>query len=607
MAVSNPNHKGDKGTQRFSFVTLRDPSWLILAVILLAGLLTFNQYGESWDDRSLQKYAAKSINAYVTFPQEGKVNITPEDLGYYGPAYVMAVDLLSHALGFLPFPLPDLRHLIYFLTYFAGVLAFHSLAKRWLSDLPAIGATVLYATQPLLWGHAFINPKDTPFLSLFLISLALGFNFFDKLPVESSPRPSRIQLLLTALWVGSVFSLFIFTESFHNLITSLVHSAHDGNTNLISLIASDILTAKPEIYIQKYFVLFLRTRALFFLLFTCLLVYLYRKHLHHFAFILYPSLLLGFTTSTRILGPFAGLIVTYYALRTKGKRAIPSLIAYALLSLIFTYLTWPYLWTNPVGHFISSFKEMSLYPWTGAVLFNGATYPITNLPTSYLPVLLAIQLTEPVWALSLIGWLVSVFGAGLRQKRGVIELSVLWFILPLTAFIVTQTALYDNFRQILFLLPPIFLMAGVAFEAVKQVKWQAVLVGLCLIPNLIGIVSLHPYEYIYYNRFIGGVDGAADRFELDYWGISYREAAEYVNQVAPPNATVWLEGPAALFQLYAREDLKTYSTNEVERADHYDYVVATTRYNLDETAYPDAEIIYEIKRGDAVLTVIKKP
>ncbi len=141
---------------------------------MLAGLLTFNQYGESWDDLSLQKYAAKSINAYVTFPQQGKVNIEREDLGYYGPAYVMAVDLLSVALDFLPFSLPDLRHLIYFLTYFAGILAFHSLAKRWLSNLPALGATVLYATQPLLWGHAFINPKDTPFLSLFLISLALG-------------------------------------------------------------------------------------------------------------------------------------------------------------------------------------------------------------------------------------------------------------------------------------------------------------------------------------------------------------------------------------------------------------------------------------------------
>ncbi|CAG0951163.1 hypothetical protein ANAEL_00077 [Anaerolineales bacterium] len=580
-------------------------STIILASILLAGLLTFNQYGESWDDRSLQKYAAKSINAYITFPQQGKVNITPEDLGYYGPAYVMAVDLLSRALDFLPFPLPDLRHLVYFLTYFAGILAFHSLAKRWLSDLPALGATILYATQPLLWGHAFINPKDTPFLSLFLISLALGFNYFDKLPVESGPRPKRIQLLLTALWVGSVFSLFIFTESFYNLISNLIHSAHDGNANIFSLIASDILTAKPEIYIQKYFILFLRARATYYLLFTIYLLYLYRQRLPSALLILPSAFLLGFTTSTRILGPFAGILVAYYALRTKGKRAISSLIAYAILSLIFTYLTWPYLWMNPIGQFIESFKEMSLYPWTGVVLFNGANYQLTNLPTSYLPLLLAIQLTEPIWALSLTGWLVSIFGA--NNKRGLVELSVLWFVLPLTAFIVMRTALYDNFRQILFILPPIFLMAGVAFEAVKQVKWQAVLIGLCLVPNLLGIVALHPYEYIYYNRFIGGVDGAAGRFELDYWGISYREAAEYVNQVAPPNSTIWLEGPAALFQLYSREDLKTYSTNEAERADYYDYVVATTRYNLDETAYPGAEVIYEIKRGNAVLTVIKKP
>jgi hypothetical protein len=580
-------------------------STIVLASILLAGLLTFNQYGDSWDDRSLQKYAAKSLNAYITFPQQGKVNIERADLGYYGPSYVMTVALLADALDFLPLSNPDLRHLIYFLTYFAGVLAFHSLAKRWLNDLPALGATVLYATQPLLWGHAFINPKDTPFLSLFLISLALGFNFFDKLPIESRPRPSRIQLLLTALWVGSVFSLFIFTESFYSLITSLVFSAHSGNANIISLIASDILTVNPEVYIQKYFILFLRARTFYFLLFTSYLLYLYRKNLHPSSFILLPSFFLGFTTSTRILGPFAGVIVAYYALRTKGKRAIPSLIAYALLSLIFTYLTWPYLWTNPVGHFIESFKEMSLYPWTGAVLFNGTNYSITQLPISYLPVLLAIQLTEPVWILSLAGWLVSAFGA--NKKRGLIELSLLWFVLPLTAFIILRIALYDNFRQILFILPPILLMAGVAFEAVKNVKWQAALIGLCLIPNLIGIVSLHPYEYIYYNRFIGGVDGAVGRFELDYWVTSYREAAEYVNSVASPNASIWVEGPANLFTPFIREDLKIYSPNEAERAEIYEYVVAATRYNFDKISYPEAEIVHQIQRGDAVLTVIKKP
>jgi len=109
------------------------------------------------------------------------------------------------------------------------------------------------------------------------------------------------------------------------------------------------------------------------------------------------------------------------------------------------------------------------------------------------------------------------------------------------------------------------------------------------------------------NSFIGGVDGAQGRFELDYWGTSFREAAEYVNQAAPANSTVWVEGPAHLFSLYARNDLKIYSSGEAERDDHYNYVIATTRYNFDKTSYPDAKIIYRIMRGNAILSVIKQP
>src|SRR5512133_3552193 len=88
------------GLQDFPLEMKKYLSAIVLASILLAGLLTFDQYGESWDDLSLQKYAAKSINAYVTFPQRGEVNIESEDLGYYGPSYVMAVALLSQALDF---------------------------------------------------------------------------------------------------------------------------------------------------------------------------------------------------------------------------------------------------------------------------------------------------------------------------------------------------------------------------------------------------------------------------------------------------------------------------------------------------------------------------
>jgi len=269
------------------------------------------------------------------------------------------------------------------------------------------------------------------------------------------------------------------------------------------------------------------------------------------------------------------------------------------------YLTWPYLWPNPVGHFVESIKVMSLYTWRGQVLFNGVQYASTELPYLYLPVLFGIQLTEPVWALFIAGLVVAV--TRLREKRELIELTILWFIIPFIGFILLRSALYDNFRQIVFILPPIFLMAGVAFEKIKNIKWQIAVVTLCLISGIVGSIRLHPYEYIYYNSFIGGVDSAQGRFELDYWGISYREAAEYVNNIAPPNAAVWVDGPSRLFAIFAREDLKIYSPGELERAGHYDYVVVTTRYDLDKRTYPNAEIVYRIVRGEAVLTVIKQP
>jgi len=61
------------------------------------------------------------------------------------------------------------------------------------------------------------------------------------------------------------------------------------------------------------------------------------------------------------------------------------------------YATWPYLWTDPIGHLGESVQVMAQYPWRGLVLFDGTLYPSTALPAAYLPVLLAIQLTEPAW------------------------------------------------------------------------------------------------------------------------------------------------------------------------------------------------------------------
>jgi hypothetical protein len=266
---------------------------------------------------------------------------------------------------------------------------------------------------------------------------------------------------------------------------------------------------------------------------------------------------------------------------------------------------------------------MASYPWYGEVLFNGGKYLANDLPYSYLPVLFAVQLTEPVWILAIIGLINVVARAGFPKQPpreigesphgaragndDLLILFLLWFLLPILLFIFLRISLYDNFRQVLFVLPPIFLLAGAALERIKRVQWQAAAIGLILLPGLIGIVRLHPYQYIYYNSFVGGVGNVQGRFETDYWLTSYREAAEYLNENAPPGSLIWVEGPGHLYSIFAKEEQNVYSWSRLEAPEPFDYVVVTTRYDLHKTVYPEAEIIHIISRRGADLAVIKKP
>jgi len=589
---------------------------IILSLALL-GVLVLRQYGESWDELKFYKYADLSLQAYPTWFLEGKVPEFGNTYDNYGPAYVMLVSLGSRGLRLIfPWSVSDLRHLLYYFTFLAGVWAFYTLGKRWLSPSAALGATVLFATQPLFFGHAFISPKDIPFLSFFLLSLLFGLRLFDHpLPLSLrglAPSHRRTLLTLTIFWLVSIMALYLGVGMIHDWLDGAVRAAAAGAPNLIARIASDIHKVEPELYTRRYLSLFIRARAGYLLLSSAILFFLYRKFawttLRALLSILPAGILLGLATSIRILGPLAGLLAALFALRKLGKRAIPALILYAVFALAAMYATWPYLWPDPIGRILESLRVMSQYPWPGQVLFDGVEYASTDIPGGYLPTLLGIQLTEPVWFLFLAG--LGIAGWNLIRKRETGELLVLtalWFLLPLAGFILSRTPLYDNFRQVFFILPPVFLMAGVVFENIKHSALRLALAALGALPGLLGILRLHPYEYIYYNAFIGGESGAFRRFELDYWGTSYREAAHWLNKNAPPDANIWVDGPAHLLDMYLREDLSQYSTYEVERADDYDFVVSTTRYDLDLAQYQDAPVAYRVARGGALLSVIKQP
>lgn len=120
------------------------------------------------------------------------------------------------------------------------------------------------------------------------------------------------------------------------------------------------------------------------------------------------------------------------------------------------------------------------------------------------------------------------------------------------------------------------------------------------------MARLHPYEYIYANGFAGGARGAFGRYETDYWGSSFKEAAQklqaYVaKEGGVPPGTIYkiaICGPWDSAMIYLPPDYEPVVANEPA-----EFFISTTRW-MCQNMRPGKEII-RIERMGAPLSVVK--
>lgn len=631
------------------------PIALVILINVVIGLIIVRDYGESFDEPDIRVYANTSIKAYSWLLGEGKFpDFGNENLNYYGPAYFMAQVFLARILKaiFPSWSLIDGWHFGYFLAFQVGILSLYFLSRKWLGQWAAMGTTVLFSTQPLLWGHAFINPKDISFMSFFLASVTLGFNMVDNilLPNKKSSvlqdklhartmkeewrnASSRSRMFVMVFCVIFLL-LIIFTSAglSKKLVADLVSYLYhlDKGSFLGAWFARIALNANRMPvgnYIAKAQIISSWVEIGFLLLGVVIGILGFCKLFPHSIerikraiplkvresvlnpYVLAAGAVLGFTASIRILGPLAGGIVMVYVFYKSWRKALVLLIPYSLFSLFIMYLTWPYLWGHAISRFIESITMMARFPWNGPVLFRGGLIPAMDLPKYFIPYMMSIQLTEVIPPLFILGLLLSIWKAFKSDQKELFVLILIWFFLPLGGVIAYGSTVYDNFRQLLFLLPPVFLAAGIVLEAlftrVKRNVFRLLILGVLVIPGIYAGIQLHPYQYIYYNSYVGGVRGAFRNYELDYWETSYRQTAQYVNQTVPMNAEGIILGQKHTFQVYARPDLRLFSPSEIIPGRDYDFLIGDTRANEDLTLCQSIKPAMTVTIDGAILAEFK--
>jgi len=628
------------------------PIILLVAINLVIGIFLVKDYGQSWDEPGNYRYAYHSLeNYYNLFHGLPVTDFNDLHLDQKGPAFFMLAGLFSRLVTAILPGWSEINgwHLASFLTFQVGVISLYFLARRWTGNWAAFGAALLFSTQPLFWGHAFINPKDIPFLSFFLLSLTLGFWMVDRLFVpgqdgeiayasfprrqfkdewkQASPGRKTASLAPLLLWaiLGIVF--LISKRAINNALAESVTTIYNADTKslwgrVFARIAPNAGNIAVENYIAKAQSTFSRWEAIFYIIIGLVLLLVFLRIISRFSFswltndifkpavkatlrylrspaLLLAAIALGLTIAIRLSAPYIAVLVGFYALTKKEKKPLLAFLPYGLVAMLTAYLAWPYLWRDPIGRFIDSMSVMSDYSGQSA-----------NVSRLLFPKLISSQLTEPVILLFLVGVIIVLFNFKEEKNREPLLLMIFWFILPVVIMILTENSLYDNFRQLLFLLPAIFIMAAVALDVLftrfNSVWLNLAFIFLLVLPGVYSCIRLHPYEYIYFNSLAGGVKGAFRNYELDYWATSYKEAAEYLNEEAPPNAAIGVIGTDLIFKPYARPDLKVSFFNGVDVGEGFDYVVLTSRANNDLAVCPKAKMIKTIERDGAVLTAIKQ-
>jgi 4-amino-4-deoxy-L-arabinose transferase-like glycosyltransferase len=313
-----------------------------------------------------------------------------------------------------------------------------------------------------------------------------------------------------------------------------------------------------------------------------------------------------------------------WALSALGRRLRDGMGALAIAWFLMVAF-WPYAHENPLLNPLRAVAYGSSFPIEYKVLFEGLTYSSLELPRTYLIKYLVIATPIPTLVVATAGLVALALGWWRSRKSnwGLAVLLVLaWLLAPPALFAILRPNVYDGMRHFLFLLPALALVAGMGTQQiltwVRGKRARAAVIGciLALVTTpALALFRLHPYQMTFFNSLVGGLEGANGNYETDYWLLSYKEAAAWINErvradpTSTPTVLVAANGvskhcASAFLDPNVPTRLVFRSGQPDSLPEGVDYYLATTRFGFDRN-YLYAPVVHTVSRSGAVFSVIR--
>lgn len=205
-------------------------------------------------------------------------------------------------------------------------------------------------------------------------------------------------------------------------------------------------------------------------------------------------------------------------------------ISFILCSLlVFVTLFYPVAWQDP-SELFKAVRYMSKHPWGGCTLTFGDCMVGGESLYTYIPAWLIVKLPF----VALLGVVLLPIILFSRSSKPTPISKKLIFLVALSAFLIPailvlkRTVLYDELRQILFVVTMFFIIGAASLFYVNK-PFAMAFFAISIVVFSIDNVKLYPYQLSWFNEpsRLFNLNG---KYETDYWGSGLARLAGYMNK-----------------------------------------------------------------------------
>lgn len=296
------------------------------------------------------------------------------------------------------------------------------------------------------------------------------------------------------------------------------------------------------------------------------------------------------------------------------KGLARNIVFFSLLLVFLIVVFWPYLWSDPVGNFLTALKlskfKSNIYPsWSYNFIWIAVTTPV---------VYTFLFVTGLISALFTFSRHPIIF---YKENRSTI-VAFSFFFIPLIMPVMYKTLLFDGWRHHYFVYPVFIVFAVIGLSRILDyirasdhaIVRQILTLSLFLIIMIpvgsvvVFMVRNHPYQYAYGNVLSGKrMERAKFQNSLDYWGLSYRTALEYIlKHDDRDRINIFVVNPPGVDNSKILKASEKRRLHYVGRFKDPDYFIGNYRSTKMRYTYPDQKEYFSVKLNGQNIVVVYK-